>query len=484
MMILDKYFQKFHHKNPLDARFELEQMLNELDGVFAFVLVDKQHQLLLAARDPVGVRPLYISLNPHHVALTSELSGLKLTKDSTALPMYPGTCFVLNLKNGCKTYHKFAPIFAPGPPTFSLLPKIVTNVKYIKRQIRTSFLQAVRKRVKMTDRDVGFFLSGGLDSSLILGAAAKILLRESDKINIFSIGHQQDSPDLKAVRVLYKWFGTTFPSINANFHLVNFDYAKGFQSIPDVITHLQTYDVTTIRAATPQFILSAYIRQKTTVRVVLSGEGSDELCGGYQYFKLAPTATDARLETLKLLGELHYFDVCRTDRVTAAHGLEVRVPFLDLDFVKFVLMLPPHLLLPYHREKGVDCTALQSVEDKLQCVEKYLLRDLFEDLLPSPILWRRKDAFSDAVGYPWVDYIQQQANNLISDEVMLTAPARFPIHTPQTKEAMWYRLLYEEHVLKPQMEQPPIPHFWMPNREWTGENLKDPSARVLSCFRQ
>jgi asparagine synthase (glutamine-hydrolysing) len=316
----------------------------------------------------------------------------------------------------------------------------------VSSDLKTTLIEAVRIRVENTDRPLGFFLSGGLDSSLVV-AIAKRLLPENTRIKTFSIG-TEDSPDVKAARVVADFLKTEH-------HEIKFDFEEGIRNLSNVIKSLESYDTTTIRASTPMWILSKWINENTDCRVILSGEGSDELLGGYRYFQNAPGTDEFNLETQRRVAKLHQYDVLRTDRCTAAHGLEVRVPFLDRDFIHSVME--------------------QNPVNKMTTEEKKIIRDEFEHYLPDEILRRKKDAFSDAVGYSWTGHIQQYTEQKLTDEDFQEIQKLTNNHNvPQTKEEAFYRKLFWNHygIQNDHL----ISEIWRP--KWT--NITDPSARKLT----
>lgn len=397
--------------------------LNKIRGVFAAAWSDGKR--LIAARDPIGVRPLFYKKNiMGGITLASEVKALG---DGKCQIFPPGHFYDSYLDNFVCYYPCYWPI---------TLQK--------DNNIKTSFIDAIKKRITNTDRDVGFLLSGGLDSSLVAAVANKMI---EGPINTFSIG-TLDSPDLLAARKMAHF-------LNSNHHEVIFDFQEGINNLSNVIYSLESYDTTTIRASTPMWLLCKWIKENTSCRVILSGEGSDELLGGYKYFKLAPDDDSFLFETQRRLGYLHQFDVLRTDRCTAAHGLEVRVPFLDRDFIDEVMNL--------------DVSLKRTKE------EKKVLRDLFDDgTLPHDILRRPKDAFSDAVGYSWVDYIQKYADENISDYEFTNVIKLCKEHNiPQSKEEVLFRNIFWKHF--GQENDHLIGEIW--RQKWT--NFSDPSARLI-----
>lgn len=309
----------------------------------------------------------------------------------------------------------------------------------------------------MAHRRIGCLLSGGLDSSLV--AALLVKLAKEEKlpypIQTFSIG-AEDSPDVAAARKVADYIGSEH-------HVVNFTPEEGISALEDVIVHLESYDITTVRASVGMYLVSKYIREKTDSVVIFSGEGSDELTQGYIYFHKAPSPKAGAEDSVRLLEELYLFDVLRADRTTAAHGLELRVPFLDHRFTAYYLSLPEEMRVP---KNGV---------------EKHLLRDAFDgmNLIPDEILWRRKEAFSDgltSVKKSWYTSLQEHIESELNDSQLENANKLYHINPPTTKEGLFIRQIFEKHY-PGQGEW--TPHYWMPR--WI--KATDPSARTLSIYK-
>jgi asparagine synthase (glutamine-hydrolysing) len=304
------------------------------------------------------------------------------------------------------------------------------------------------------DRPIGCLLSGGLDSSLV----AALVQRQTDHpLHTFSVG-MKGATDLVAAQTVADFIGSTH-------HHVELRAEEFLDAIPKVIKALESYDVTTVRASVGMYLLAKYIRQNTDIKVIFSGEGSDEVCQGYIYFHLQPTLQAGDEESRRLIHDLLYYDVLRADRTTAAWGLELRVPFLDTDFIRMYLGLDESLRCPQHG------------------IEKYTLRKAFDEekLLPPDILWRAKEAFSDGCSSPevsWHHIIQEKAETVVTDQELETAPQIFPHNTPKTKEAYWFRSIFESHY--PDMAHL-IPYQWMP--KWVDPTLTDPSARALKHYK-
>ncbi|XP_051856871.1 asparagine synthetase [glutamine-hydrolyzing] [Antechinus flavipes] len=447
----------------------IEQTAPMLDGVFAFILLDTANRKVFLGRDTFGVRPLFKTLTDEgFLAVCSEAKGLVNLKHPAApqlqiTPFPPGHYEVLDLKTNGKVvsvelvkFHQCrdAPLHALYDPLEKLSSGL--DLETVKGNIRLLFDRAVRKRL-MTDRRIGCLLSGGLDSSLVAATLLK-QLKEAEvsyPLQTFAIG-MEDSPDLLAARKVAAHIGSEH-------HEVLFSSEEGLQALDKVIFTLETYDITTVRASVGMYLVSKYIRKNTDSVVVFSGEGSDELTQGYIYFHQAPSAEEAQEESERLLKELYLFDVLRADRTTAAHGLELRVPFLDHRFTSYYLSLPPELRIP---KNGV---------------EKHLLREAFQDcnLLPKEILWRPKEAFSDgltSVKKSWFTILQEHIEHQVSDSLLENAAKKFPLNTPKTKEGYYYRQLFEKHYPG---RADWLPHYWMP--KWI--EASDPSARTLAHYK-
>jgi asparagine synthase (glutamine-hydrolysing) len=402
----------------------LHQVADKIRGVFAMCYTDGE--TVWAARDPIGVRPLFYSrLEDGGIQFGSEVKAFDKLLEVQIFP--PGHTF----DSQTMEFKKYYDLSWKNQPV----------IKNPYEKIRKSFIEAVYRRISNTDRKVCFLLSGGLDSSLV-AAVGKMFLGQ--KIKTFSIG-TKDSPDCKAARVMAKY-------LDSDHTEVEFTTEKGIEALPKVIKSLESYDTTTIRASVPMWLLGQYISQNTDYRVVISGEGSDELFGGYLYFHYAPSVDDFVDENIRRLKLLHQFDVLRSDRCMAAHGLEVRVPFLDRDFI------------------DVGMTIDQSLKFQKGQIEKHVLRKAFEGYLPDEILWRQKDAFSDAVGYSWVEEIKKYSENV---EIHADF-SELEHNPPSTNEEKMYRQFFWENYLT--YRDNLISEIWRP--KWTEQS--DPSAKYLN----
>ncbi len=421
---------------PLYDQYGLS-MFEHLDAEFALILYDSRRKRLIAARDPIGIRPLFYGYSASgHIAFASEAKNLVGLVEKI-LP-FPIGCYYCN-----GTFVRYCDIADTPAYNRDDLPAVYAN-------IREKLTAGVVKRLD-SDTPVGFLLSGGLDSSLVCAIAAKA----SDRpIRTFAIGMDTDAIDLKYARQVAEWLHTQHTEV-----IINRDTVIG--ALDDVVAALGTWDITTIRASVGMYLVCRYIHEHTDIRVLLTGEISDELFG-YKYTDYAPTAAAFQAESQKRVRELYMYDVLRADRCISVNSLEARVPFGDLDFVRYVMAIDPAKKInTYH--KG-----------------KYLLRKAFEgDWLPDAILWREKAAFSDAVGHSLVDDIKAYAETLYSDEAFTQKAARFAYCPPFTKESLLYRELFEKHY-PGQAEM--ISDYWMPNRAWPGCDVDDPSARVLQNY--
>uniref|UniRef100_A0A8C5MTQ1 Asparagine synthetase [glutamine-hydrolyzing] n=1 Tax=Leptobrachium leishanense TaxID=445787 RepID=A0A8C5MTQ1_9ANUR len=449
-------------------KFGIEKATSLLDGVFAFILLDTSNRKVYLGRDVYGVRPLFRLLTDDgFLAVCSEAKGLINLKYSMTTcpdidPFPPGHCEIFDLKASGKVasvelikVHNFKE--EPKHAAYDSLGKLQSGFdrETVKRNICLLFENAVRKRL-MAQRRIGCLLSGGLDSSLVAATLLKLMKESTHSypLQTFAIG-SDDSPDLLAAKKVASHIGSEHREIL-------FDAEEGIQAVDEVIFTLETYDITTVRASVGMYLISKYIRKNTDSVVIFSGEGSDELTQGYIYFHKAPSPEEAAEDSERLLRELYLFDVLRADRTTAAHGLELRAPFLDHRFTSYYLSLPPELRIP---KNGI---------------EKYLLREAFEDsdLLPKDILWRPKEAFSDgimSVKKSWFTVLQDYIEQQVDDIMMEKAPEKFPFNTPKTKEGYFYRQIFEKYYPG---RAGWLTHYWMPR--WI--NATDPSARTLKHY--
>jgi len=390
-----------------------DDFLHMLDGDFAFVISDKENQTFLAARDPIGVNPLYMGWS-HDGSLWFSSEMKCLSEECDRFQEFPPGHYWSSKFGELRRYYN---------PKW--LDEHIPDSPCISKDLVSILDRAIVKRL-MTDVPYGVLLSGGLDSSLIASLVSRhtaMRVEEDEKkkpawwprLHSFSIG-LQGAPDLIAAKKVADFLGTAH-------HEFNFTVQEGIDALSDVIYHLETFDVTTVRAATPMYFLTRKIRAMG-VKMVLSGEGSDEIFGGYLYFHKAPSPEKFHVELCHKVKALSKYDCLRANKATTAWGVEVRVPFLDRDVLDFVMSINPS-------EKMI-----KKEEGK---IEKYILRKAFDNKekpwLPDDILWRQKEQFSDGVGYSWIDGLRAHAEKEISDEQFKMASYRFPNNTPKTKEA-------------------------------------------------
>ena len=407
-----------------------------LDGMFAFVVVDGDD--FIAGRDPLGIKPLYYGLDERgRMYFASEMKAIA---------------------DQCKTFSTFPPGHYYTQET--------GFVKYYQQKwedetlaveeldlkaIRETLSESVRKRL-MSDVPIGVLLSGGLDSSLTSSIASRYMKDMGKTLHSFSIGLDAEAPDAKAARKVAEFLGTQH-------HEIHFTIEQGIEILDKLIWHLETYDVTSVRASTPMYFLSKAITDMG-IKVVLSGEGADEVFGGYLYFRNAPSVEDFQKETIERVQKLFTADLLRADKSTMAHGLEARVPFLDKAFLELAIKVKPEEKMP-------------STYDG---IEKYILRKAFDTpeqpYLPDEVLWRQKEQFSDGVGYNWIDTLIDYCSSQVTDEQFEKAAELFPYNTPVTKEAFFYRSIFHKHF--PQVAAAQTVRKWIP--KW--QENQDPSGRA------
>jgi asparagine synthase (glutamine-hydrolysing) len=391
--------------------------LDQLNGIFAFALYDSKTNEFLIARDHMGIIPLYMGWDQYGTFYVgSELKSLEGVCSKIEL-FPPGHLLTNDLEEPEQWYTR----------DWMSYDAVADNTTSIE-DLRTA-LEAAVKRQLMSDVPYGVLLSGGLDSSVTSAVAkkyAEMRVESNDeqaawwpRLHSFAVG-LDGSPDLAAAQKVADQIGTVH-------HEIKFTIQEGLDAIRDVIYHLETYDITTIRASTPMYLMARVIKSMG-IKMVLSGEGADELFGGYLYFHKAPSAKDFHEETVRKLSKLHMYDCLRANKSLAAWGIEGRVPFLDKEFIDVAMRLNP--------------------KDKMAGngkIEKYVVRKAFEDYLPQEVAWRQKEQFSDGVGYSWIDTLKEVVDQEVSDDQMQNAHFRFPIQTPQTKEEYYYRSIFENH---------------------------------------
>jgi asparagine synthase (glutamine-hydrolysing) len=419
-----------------------------IDGVFAIVC--KVGNKLIIARDRYGVKPLFFSVTNDYILIASEAKAFEMFPSLTVAELLPASYLVFNTDTHFIT--EYNTYYRPHLNSFSC-----NNTKFFERCVKDKLTNAVSKRL-MSDRSISCLLSGGLDSSLIASILSKILKGKGQKLNTFTIGFP-DSTDVKYARKVAEFLGTEH-------HEYIISYKDALKRLPDIVYAIETYDITTVRASTPMFLLCEYI-SKFQNPVVLSGEGSDEVFAGYLYFHNAPSATELNNETLSLITNLYRYDVLRADRCTSGNGLDLREPFLDKNLIDFMCSIDPSYKAP------------------INGFEKSLLRKAFDDgtYLPSDVLWRRKAAFSDAVSgatKPWYKYIQEHVELLLEqdkkeDSNMTTF---FRHSTAPTNEAKYYKYLFENKF----KNYKPTVDYWLP--KWNVNVGIEPSATALSVFNE
>ena len=433
--------------------------LNKLNGIFAFALYDSDNDTYFIARDHMGIIPLYIGWDKKGTLyVASELKSLEGVCSKIEL-FPPGHYLESNKKDYVKWYN-------PEWIKFNNVSDATTSIS----ELHDSLSSAVKRQL-MSDVPYGVLLSGGLDSSITSALAKRFSSKRIEsgdtqdawwpQLHSFSVG-LQGSPDLKAAKVVSDHIGTIH-------HEIIFTIQEGIDALRDVIYHLETYDITTVRASTPMYLMARAIKS-LGIKMVLSGEGADELFGGYLYFHKAPSAEELHNETVRKLNKLHQYDCLRANKALAAWGIEGRVPFLDKEFIEVAMNMNP-------KDKMIN-------KDR---IEKWVIRKAFEEYLPDEVLWRQKEQFSDGVGYSWIDSLKDLVSKEITDEQMESASKKYPINPPQNKEEYYYRRIFEEHFPSDAAAKsvPSVPSVACSSPEalkWdeSFQNQNDPSGRAIS----
>ena len=433
--------------------------VDEMNGIFGFAIYDTQEDSYFIARDHMGIIPLYMGWDQHGTFyVASELKALE------------GVCTKIELFPPGHYYHSKdeAPVrwYTRDWMEFDAVKDNTTSIE----DIHDALADAVHRQL-MSDVPYGVLLSGGLDSSVTSALAKRFAAKRVEsgdeqtawwpQLHSFSVG-LEGSPDLAAAQKVAEHIGTVH-------HEIKFTIQEGLDAIRDVIYHLETYDITTVRASTPMYLMARAIKA-LGIKMVLSGEGADELFGGYLYFHKAPTAKDFHEETVRKLDKLHQYDCLRANKSLAAWGIEGRVPFLDKEFMDVAMRINP--------------------QDKMinkERMEKWVVRKAFEDYLPESVAWRQKEQFSDGVGYSWIDTLKEVVEEAVSDEQMANAHYRFPAQTPQNKEEFYYRSIFEEHFPSEAaaLSVPSVPSVACSTPialEWDEafKNMNDPSGRAVA----
>ena len=439
----------------LIMKYGINTTLALVEGVFAFVFYDRTKNRIISARDAIGVKSLYIGTRDDEVTVSydspiviaSELKAIHPICATGSVSQFPaGHYYDSNTKSLVRWANlNFTPRQAQAINKYA-------NTDCIMNTIRKLLIEAVRIRLETSDRPVGCFLSGGLDSSIVAAIAANLSIGK--QIKTFSVGIE-GATDLKAAKEVANWIGSEHHEL-----IVTEEEMLG--AIPRTIKRIESYDVTTVRASTPMVLLSDWIKENFSTTVLFSGEGADELSGSYKYFEKAPSNREFQKESVRLVKDLQYFDVLRCDKSVSGAGLEARTPFFDMRFVNFYMRVDPEL----KRTKGTR-------------IEKQLLRDAFRagDLLPPALLYRRKEAFSDgcsSMTRPWFQVIQDHVEKKISDYEFKLLKDKFIFNRPLTKEGFWFRTIFEKHY--PDRGNV-VPYIWRP--KWC-HGMTDPSARLIS----
>jgi len=433
--------------------------LDEMNGIFGFAIYDSEKDEYFIARDHMGIIPLYIGWDQNGTFyVASELKALEGV--CTKIELFPPGHY-LSSKDG-----EFVKWYIRDWTDYDAVKDNTTSID----ELRKALEDAVHRQL-MSDVPYGVLLSGGLDSSVTSAIAKKYAQKriESDdttdawwpQLHSFSVG-LEGSPDLAASRKVADHIGTIH-------HEIKFTIQEGLDAIKDVIYQLETYDITTIRASTPMYLMARVIKSMG-IKMVLSGEGADELFGGYLYFHKAPNAKEFHEETVRKLSKLHMYDCLRANKSLAAWGIEGRVPFLDKEFIDVAMRINP--------------------QDKMitpERMEKWVIRKAFEDYIPESVAWRQKEQFSDGVGYSWIDTLKKMVGEIVTDEQMANAHFRFPIQTPQNKEEFYYRSIFEEHFPSDAAalsvpQEASVACSTKIALEWDEafKNMNDPSGRAIS----
>jgi len=492
---------------------QIVSLLEQLDGQFSFILYDKINNMILTARDPFGITQLYYGLDSNgNIHIASELKALIKCNIVNIFPsgnyMYLNTnepkvnivTYFSETKDGSwlrPSKEQIEENYFSKEQVFYSPQKLLDNdeQQILMIKIKESFENAVIKRL-MSDVPFGILLSGGLDSSLVASVAVKYIRNhpeiygENPIIHTFSIG-DKDSTDLPYARKVADF-------LNTQHHEISFTVEDGLNAIENVIYHLETYDITTIRASTPHYLLAQKI-QSMGIKMVLSGEGSDELLGGYLYFHNAPTDEEHQIECKKRVLDLGYFDCLRADKSTMANSVEGRYPFLDTEFIKLCINIHKDV----KAQKGIEKYILRAAFGKSRAKTLEGLKPLSSDIdsidrmdgsgvgvggssdleqpsLPDEILWRQKEQFSDSITYRWIDTLKADTEKHVIENSLVAYNHRelmYPYNTPQTYEAFYYRQIFEK--LYPNREK--TVKCWYPNTRWKGITSSDPSGRAQSC---
>jgi len=443
------------------AKYGFESMLNMINGEFGICIIDiidinEEHFKVYIGRDQTGVRPLFFGYDKNGFCFSSILHGIvNLVEHKNVRQVKRGEYILLDISKDkepsieTKIYHKLEDI-----------KLCYDKEESIMNQIHDTFVSSVIKRLN-SDRPIGALLSGGLDSSLVVSIASLYLNKQGKQLKTFSIG-MNGSTDEYYAKLVSKHCNTIHTHIE-------FTEQQFLEAIDEVALSTETHDITTIRASVGQYLISKWIKENTDIRVLLIGDGSDELCSGYMYFHKAPTPEESHKENIKLIEDIQYYDSLRADRCIASNNIEARVPFLDLEFVELYLSIPYKMRIPRLNDG--------------RKTEKFLLRKSFDknNYLPHEVLWRKKEAFSDGVSSKeksWYSIIQEQLENKYKDEDFENENIKYHLK-PVSKEALHYRILFNNNFSYDLAHV--IPYYWLP--KWCGD-ITEPSARVLSVYNE
>ena len=451
------------YRDVVAGKTTLQEMIEQLSGIFAFVLFDENTGDYLIARDPIGVIPLYMGHDKDGtVYVASELKALEGRCDEYA--PFPPAHFCTSKHGGKPERWYKRPWMQYDGMTWS-----TSDSKEAVQMVKDGLMAAVKRQL-MSDVPYGVLLSGGLDSSVVSAIAKQYAAKRIEtndehdawwpRLHSFAVG-LKGAPDLAKAREVAEYIGTVH-------HEVNYTVQEGLDAIRDVIYYIESYDVTTVRASTPMYLLARVIRSMG-IKMVLSGEGADEIFGGYLYFHKAPDARAFHEETVRKISKLHFYDCLRANKSLMAWGIEGRVPFLDKEFLDIAMSINPALKM---------CPGVE--------IEKKVVREGFAEMLPESVAWRQKEQFSDGVGYSWIDTLKKITSEAVSDEQMAHAAERFPVNPPLNKEEYYYRSIFAEHfpsvsAARSVNQEASVACSTAIALEWDAafKNMNDPSGRAV-----
>lgn len=431
-----------------------DELVRHISGMFAFALYDVDKKRLLVGRDPIGIIPLYKGVDRQgNVWFASEVKCL-IDVCEEVEDFQPGTILKISQNDSTQEQTQYY-----QPEWINEIPTMKADLTLIRQKL----VNAVRSHLQ-SDTEFGALLSGGVDSSLIASIATKILRERNAnyRLKTYSVG-LENAPDFKYSRKVAKY-------LNSDHHQIVFTIDQALDMIRETIYHTESYDITTVRCSLPMILMSRYIKAHGP-KMILSGEGADEIFGGYLYFHQAPNKDEFHKELVKRVLSLHKFDCLRANKATMSYGLELRVPFLDTEFMNYSMSIRPD-----DKMGGLkNAFNQENADQRIPRIEKHILRAAFaEDYLPNDVLWRQKEQFSDGVGYEWIDSIREFAESHVDDEELSKADELYPVNTPQTKEAFYYRVLFEE--IFPAESYAKTVTRWTPRADWGC--AQDPSGRA------